>query len=166
MITGSSLSVAPTPACGPSAIVTEVGRPLRFFTGLAGFGVRELCGTTAAAARLSTFAPNRSDLITDSTARTNIHNRARNPSLIRVRVSSDMEGQSPPAARRLGHRLVRETQRHGRVADPHGGALHQLGLGRPSAGPPGALGGNEGAPHHPATHRALRPQTDARVPPG
>src|SRR3954449_9618374 len=160
MITGSSLSVAPTPACGPSAIVTEVGRPLRFFTGFAGFGVRELCGTTAAAARLSTFAPNRSDLITDSTARTNIHNRARNPSLIRVRVSSDMEGQSPPAARRLGHRLVRETQRHGRVADPHGGAVHELGLAGPPAVHQRAVGGAEVDQHHPDTARALRHQPD------
>src|SRR5262245_47176576 len=141
MITGSSTRVAPTPACGPSAIVTDPGRPLRFFTGLAAFGVRALGGAAAAAARPSTFAPNRSDLITDSTARTNIHNRARNPSLIRVRVSSDMEDQSPPAARRLGHRLVRETQRHGRVPDPHGRAVAQLGLGRTASVHQGAVGG-------------------------
>src|SRR6184192_4163130 len=143
MITGSSTSDAPTPACGPSAIVSDPGRPLRFLTGFEVFGVREFCGTAAAAARLSTFAPNRSDLITDSTARTNIHSRARNPSLIRVRVSSDMEGQSPPAARRLGHRLVRETQRHRRVTDPDGRAVRQLGLRGTAAVHQGAVGGAE-----------------------
>src|SRR5690349_13348437 len=141
MITGSSVSEAPTPACGPSAIVTDAGRPLRFLAGLTVFGVRVLCGATAAAARLSTFAPNRSDLITDSTARTNIHNRARNPSLIRVRVSSDMDFQSPPAARRLGHRLVRQTQGHRRVADPHRRTVDQFRLGAAAAVHQRAVGG-------------------------